>query len=92
MPKIVIDTDGTSAGTKVTIDGTKVNNLVEVSLYADSVYMNNVSFSYTTKKKSPSGDGMASQTRYSYEPSKGSFKGEDCVDMANPRAEIFAKM
>lgn len=90
MPKIVITTEGKTENTKISIDGKEIKDLVYAELYLG--YSDNISFTYTTKKKSPSGDGMASQTRFSYEPSRAAFKGEDCIDTANPQAETFCRM
>ena len=94
MPKILIESDGTKKGTKLSIDGSKVNNLSEVSLSAflDSEYSDDIWFSYTTRKKNKDKD-MNVRTVYTYDPATASFKQqENAIDENNPTADDFSNM
>ena len=102
MPNIVIESDGTPKGTKVSIDGTKISNLSEVSLWgyfdcycgcsANSCNCTSLMFDYTTRKKDSKKD-MIVRTRYTLDPAKASFVETDAgIDIKNPSSADFEKM
>lgn len=85
MPNIIIESDGTPAGTKVTIAGTEVQNIK--SLYFDSYpsYGDNsgtVSFGYTVVEMTP--DGVLREVTFRL-PKDGEVVGERHMKKSEPK-------
>lgn len=100
MPKIVIETDGTSKNTSLTVDGKKVNNLSGINLYASlncwcnetPCWCTYVDLSYEIEKVNKEKE-MKVRTRYTLDKATASLiEEEDFVDIKNPVSDDYIGM
>lgn len=98
--KLVIKSDGTLAGTTMTIDGKEVSDVRDmffsmwVPADCEPKYLegNHVDFNYSIRKKTQEGE-MAVTTCFRYEPSKASImETESEIDPREASEADYAKM